>query len=203
MQEPTVMSIVHEEAVSADAATGPAVAGLIRSRRTIHDFLEQAPPPELLREGLELARWAPNHRLTEPWRFYVLGPETREAVSRLNAEQVAARDGAAAGEEKYQRWRRIPGWLLVTCARSDDELRAREDYAATCCAIHNLALFLWSHGVGMKWTTGAVTRSEAFHELTWVDPQVETVVGLIWYGYAAEVPVTARRELDETLVVLP
>ena len=53
---------------------------------------------------------------------------------------VAEKRGAAAGQEKYERWRNIPGWLVVTCENNDDAVRAREDYAATCKA-------LASHGV--------------------------------------------------------
>lgn len=179
------------------------VADLLRHRRTIHDFTTEMPDRALIDEALDLARWAPNHHLTEPWRFYLIGPETREAIARLNGDLVAAKSGAEAGEAKYQRWRQIPGWLVVTCQNDDDERRNREDYAATCCAVHNFSLYLWSRGVGVKWTTGAVTRSSDFYDLTWIDETVETVVGLLWYGYAAEVPATARKPVSEIMVTLP
>ena len=73
---------------------------LLRSRRTIHDFREEPAPAELVREALDLARWAPNHHLTEPWRFYLLGPETASAIARLNAEIVTAKSGPEAGAAK-------------------------------------------------------------------------------------------------------
>ncbi|NKC13321.1 MAG: hypothetical protein GKR94_14340 [Gammaproteobacteria bacterium] len=113
---------------------------LLRSRRTIHDFTTQEPPAGLIEEALEVARWAPNHHLTQPWRFYLVGAETREAIARLNGDMVAGKKGAQAGEAKYERWRNIPGWLVVTCENHDDPIRAKEDYAATCCAIHNITL---------------------------------------------------------------
>ncbi|NKC13336.1 MAG: nitroreductase [Gammaproteobacteria bacterium] len=176
---------------------------LLRSRRTIHDFTTQEPPAGLIEEALEVARWAPNHHLTQPWRFYLVGAETREAIARLNGDMVAGKKGAQAGEAKYERWRNIPGWLVVTCENHDDPIRAKEDYAATCCAIHNVALFLWSRGLGVKWTTGAVTRTAQFYDLLWIDEAVESVVGLVWYGYAEHVPVTARKAVSEVLVKLP
>ena len=77
---------------------------------------------------------------------------------------------------------------------------AREDYAATCCAIYGLTLQLWSQGIGTKWTTGEVTRDPRFYDAIWTDPEAETVVGLIWYGYAAEIPVTARKPVSEIVV---
>ncbi len=179
------------------------MAEVIRSRRTIHDFREEPAPVELARKALDLARWAPNHHLTEPWRFYLLGRETASAIARLNAEIVTAKSGPDAGAAKLDRWSRIPGWIVVTCANTEDPLRSREDYAACCCAIHNFSLYLWGEGVGVKWTTGAVTRDPRFYDLVWIDPEAETVVGLVWYGYPAEVPNPARRPLEEVSVSLP
>jgi len=88
----------------------------------------------------------------------------------------------------------------VTCACSQDELPAREDYAATCCAIYALFLYLWSRGVGTKWTTGEVTQDPRFYDAIWTDPGEETVVGLIWYGYPQEIPVTARKPVSKIVV---
>lgn len=179
------------------------VAELIRSRRTIHDFHPEAPPREMLLKAIELARWAPNHLATEPWHFYLLGEQTADAVTRLNAELVSTAKGSEAGQAKLERWSKMPGWLVVTCDRCEDPIRFREDYAACCCAIQNLSLYLWSEGIGVKWGTGPVTRDPAFYDLIWVDPELETVVGMFWYGYAKEVPRLRRKSVEEILVELP
>lgn len=180
-----------------------AATELIRGRRTINFFQPDPPPREVILRALELARWAPNHHLTEPWRFYLLGRETAEAIARLNAELVAAKKGAEAAEGKLRNWLAKPGWIVVTQIRSDDPLRSREDYAACCCAIHNLMLYLWGAGIGCKWSTGPVIRDERFHDLIWVDPDAESVVGLLWYGYPAETPQTPRKPLNDVLIELP
>jgi nitroreductase len=66
----------------------------IRSRRTHKAFAPEPVPRELLDELLELARWAPNHHLTNPWRFRVLGPG---ALARLkDAAGPEAHPGGAA-----------------------------------------------------------------------------------------------------------
>ena len=179
------------------------IGELIRTRRTIHDFKPDPPPRAIVLRGIELARWAPNHWLTEPWHFYLLGRETAEAVARLNADMVTHNHGAAAGKLKLERWRSIPGWLVVTCDRSEDPIRAREDYAACCCATQNLSLYLWSQGIGLKWTTGDVTRDPRCYDLIWVNPELETIVGLLWYGYPQEIPQTARKPVADMLVELP
>ena len=70
----------------------------------------------------------------------------------------------------------MPGWLVVTCELSDDALRRREDYAACCCGVQNFMLYLWRHGIGVKWTSGPVIRDPVFYDLIWVDPACEEVV---------------------------
>lgn len=180
-----------------------ATAELIRARRSINRFRPERPPRELILSALELARWAPNHHLTEPWHFYLVGEQTARAIVELNAGIVTEARGEVAGADKRERWSRIPGWLVVTCDNADSELQAWEDYAACACGLQNVALYLWSRGVGMKWTTGAVIRDPRFYDLLWVDPDVETVIGLIWYGYPDESPAAQRRDLGCSLVELP
>ena len=172
---------------------------VIRDRRTVHSFRLDAAPVELIHEAIEAARWAPNHHHTEPWRFYHLGPESIAMVVELNAALVTAAKGEAAGDAKRQRWSQIPGWLVVTSQRSDDLIRTQEDFAATCCAVQNLSLVLWSHGVGVKWTTGEVTRHDDFYRGLQIDAEKETVIGLLWYGYPEAVPTQKRRPVEEIL----
>jgi nitroreductase len=177
---------------------------LIAARRTIHQFKPQPIPPreEILR-AIDLARWAPNHRLTEPWRFHLIGPETAQAICRLKAELVRAQQSEAVARSKLERWRAMPGWLAVTCVKSADPVREREDYAACCCAIQNLYLLLWQRGIGLKWNTGRLVRDPRFYELLKVRPDEATVVGLFWYGYAADVPLAKRRPVEEDVQELP
>lgn len=180
------------------------IAEVIRTRRTIHLFEpEPVPPREEVLAAIELARWAPNHHLTEPWRFYVLGRQTAKAIARLNAELVTQSRGKATGQAKLERWLRIPGWLVVTSRRSSDPIRDQEDYAACCCAVQNLQLYLWSRGVGVKWTTGKVTQTNRFFELLNVDPGEERLVALLWYGYPADIPRPPRKPLDEIIETRP
>lgn len=187
-----------------DKATAQTIEDVIRGRRTIHNFTTEVPPFEQIKKAVELASWAPNHRHTEPWRFHHLGPESISAVVDLNARLVAEKKGAAAGEVKRERWSTIPGWLVVTSALSSDDAELeKEDYAACCCAIQNLSLYLWSVGIGVKWTTGAVTRHPEFYRLLNVDPAERQTVGVLWYGYATNVAQQKRQPVGEILTRLP
>lgn len=176
------------------------IAEMIRQRRSINFFKQEMPPREIILKAIDLARWVPNHHLTEPWRFYLLSEQCKKTIVDLNTDIVTNSKGKEAGEAKWKRWSSIPGWLVVTCLCCEDELRAREDYAACCCAVYAMCLYLWSHGVGTKWTTGEVTRDPRFYDAIWTDPNTETVVGLIWYGYPTEIPVTVRKPVSDIVV---
>ncbi len=179
-------------------------AGLLKSRRTTHLFDPSRPVAVgVVREALQLAVQAPNHRTTEPWRFYVLGPETRERLITLNTDMVRARNGDTAAESKQKHWQDIPGFLVVTCQRSADALRQQEDYAACACAIQNLMLYLWSEGIGTKWTTGGVTRDARFFRLIGLDEEEAFVVGLVQYGYPAVLPAARHPESEPFTHWLP
>ena len=178
-------------------------AALIQ-RRTIHDFIaDQLPPWQEVETALQAACFAPNHYFTQPWRFYAIGAQTKQSIVDLNASLVAQKRGPEAGEKKRQRWASIPGWLVITCQRSSQALRAREDYAACCCAIQNLMLDLWARGIGSKWTSGPVIRDPGFYRLLGIKAHQEEVVALLWYGYPAVIPRTMRASLNSRLTHLP
>ena len=178
-------------------------ADVLRGRRTIGAFQLELPPREAILAAVELACWAPNHRLTEPWRFTLLGPQTVQQIISLNAELVGGKKGPVEAERKRTQWSAVPGWLLVTCLRADDPIQSDEDYAACCCAVQNLMLALWSRGIGTKWSTGDVTRHPRFAEIVQVDLHAQRVVGMLWYGFPASLPERKRRPLDEVLRALP
>lgn len=175
------------------------IAERIRSRRTTKLFLKQEVDRKLIRDAIEVARWAPNHHLTEPWYFYLLGAQMITKSIELIRTIVAETKSAEIAEFKAASAKAIPGWLVVTCKKSADELLQREDYASCCCAVQNLTLYLSEAGVACKWTTGLVTRDQRFFDLLGVDSQEEFVVGLIWYGYPRVLPTQSRTDVAEIL----
>jgi len=177
-------------------------AETLRGRRTINLYLETPVPEALVEDAIEAAAWAPNHYVTEPWTFYLLGKETIAACVDLVREIVTAKKDAAAGEFKANSWAEKPGWLVVTCRQAGNDVQQREDYAACCAAVQNLMLYLWKAGVGSKWTTGDITGDSRFFDIVGIGND-EYVVGLIWYGYPKVIPDQARRDVGEVLVKRP
>jgi len=178
-------------------------AEVLRGRRTIELFLQTPVPPQLLNEAIDAAIWAPNHHVSEPWHFYALGSKTKERCLDLCRDLVEAKKGEKAGAFKRQSWSEKPGWLVVTCQRSENELLQQEDYAACCAAVQNLMLYLWKAGVGSKWTSGDITRDSRFLDIVGIDAAESFVVGLIWYGYPKLTPAQSRQGADEVRTGLP
>jgi len=176
-------------------------AEVLRTRRTITEFQPAPVSEETILQAIDVARWAPNHKMTEPWRFHLIGPETQQQIIDLNREFLTREKGAEAAQKKMARWQQIPGWLIVTCQCSPDPLRNEENYAAVCCSIQNLMLYLWSQKIGTKWSTSSVLREPQLAAILQIDPDLERVVGLLWYGYPAMHSQTRRRPVSEITLV--
>jgi nitroreductase len=176
---------------------------VLRGRRTVDQYLQTPVPDGLVRQAIEVATWAPNHYVSEPWRFILPGLETIGRIIDLCAALVTAEKGCELAEHKRNSWGEKPGWLIVTCQRNEDALREKEDYAACCAAVQNFMLYLWKAGVGSKWTTGSITREPRFLEIIGVEEDDAFVVGMLWFGYPRITPTQSRRDVDEVLTRLP
>src|SRR3954452_4311244 len=119
----------------------------IRSRRTHKAYGHEPVDRETLEELFELARWAPNHNLTNPWRFRVLGPE---ALARLKA---------AAGPEGAAKLDRAPTLVLVSVRQTGDPVQDEEDLCATAVATYIILLGAHARGAAGYWRTPEVLRT--------------------------------------------
>ena len=171
----------------------------IRTRRSHKLFTGQPVTREVLEELVQLATWAPNHHYTEPWRFSVVGharlPAMAEAIELQLGSEPAARNQAVkirgilsgAGAAIALRQVLTPG----------DAVREREDYAACCCAMQNIQLGAWSHGLGSYWTTSPAMIGEKLHAFWQVQPG-EQLVGAIILGHPAlQMPAIRHKPTSE------
>lgn len=183
----------------------------ILTRRSIKDFTADPVPAGAVERALSAGVWAPNHRLTQPWRFTVLGPQAQQALAAAAAEDQAQTwpAGDDAGREKAQAGaaQKIlsrPVIVVVTYRLSPDQQQRREDFAATCCAIQNIQLAAWADGLGALWSTNRMTRHPATYSLLGVDAGEEEIAGFLYLGYPAGVPAPRlRKPLSEVMRRLP
>jgi nitroreductase len=175
----------------------PSIITAIQSRRTIKQFRSDPVPEETLWRILDAVRWAPNHRLTEPWRIAVIGTQSREALADALANQPASNQDpsvvAKAKEEARQKVMSSPVLLAITCRLTGNPAQQVEDLAAVCAAVQNLQLAAWGEGIGTHWNTGRVTRLPETDALLELSERDEQLVGFLYLGYPAQVPEPPRR----------
>ena len=165
----------------------------IRSRRTHKVFAPQPVEPEVLGELFELARWAPNHHLTNPWRFRVLGTVTRERLMQLAESE---QPGSAV------KLRRAPTLVAVTTQRSGDQAQDREDELATGVAAYLVLLGAHARGLAGYWRTVALLDDPRGRDIVGLGPQ-ETPIGLLYLGQPVqEQRVPERAPLSEVVAYL-
>lgn len=157
----------------------------IRSRRTHKAYRPEPVDRRTLDELLELARWAPNHNLTNPWRFRVLGTN---ALARL--KEAAGTEGAAKLE-------RAPTLVVASVVESGDPIQREEDLAAAAVATYIVLLAAHARGLAGYWRTPAVLRTPEGRAAVGVGDG-ERVIGLIHLGHARqEKPPPERLSADD------
>jgi len=157
-----------------------ALENAIRTRRTHKRFGREPVRREVIKELLELARWAPNHHLTEPWRFRVLGPET---LKRL----------AAAGKPgELEKLSRAPTLVVASAKQTGDDHQNHEDVLATACAVYIVLLAANTRGLASYWRTPRVLQMREGQAAIGMGDD-EKFVALIHLGQPVDQPVAKER----------
>jgi nitroreductase len=175
----------------------------IQQRRTIKRFTNRAVSRDEIEVLISAATAGPNHRLTQPWRFYVLGPEARHGYGLALGDRKARKleDPAAAQamrETVAAEHRALPAMLAVAMVTNENAEIREEDYAAVMMGVENLLLAAVEMGLGTALKTGAVMDDPAARRAAGVR-EGERVVVVVNIGEPAEVPPPKRREPASTM----
>ncbi len=159
----------------------------VRSRRTHKAYGAEPVDRATLDQLFELARWAPNHNLTNPWRFRVLGPET---LARLKE---------AAGPEGAAKLDRAPTLVLVSVRQTGDPVQDQEDLCATAVATYIVLLAAHGRGLAGYWRTPGVLRTPEGRAALGLQAD-ERVVALVHLGPPRQQREPPEREPPEQFV---
>jgi nitroreductase len=161
----------------------------IRTRRTHKAFAAEPLPRRQLEELLELATWAPNHNLTVPWRFRVVGPES---LARLKD---------AAGPEGAAKLDRCPTLVVVSSVLDEDPVQREEDLHATAVASYIVLLGAHARGLAGYWRSPGLLRGEVGRAAVGI-PSGERFVGLLHLGHPRQERPAPARPVTETTIFL-
>jgi nitroreductase len=162
----------------------------LTTRRTHKVYGAEPVPADVVRELVELASWAPNHHLTEPWRFRVVGPEALVALK------------AAGPADAAKKLDRAPTLIVASVVVDADPRVAEEDRDAAAAAVYGLLLAAHARGLAGYWRTPAVLLGDAGRAAVGLGAD-ESALGLIHLGpLRQEVRVPERRPVDDVLEFL-
>lgn len=180
----------------------------IQHRRSIRQFTDRPIRREEIERLIDAAVQAPNHRMTQPWHFYVLGPHARrgygEVLGARKAKKVEDPVAALAVIEKVASAEAaVPVMIAVSMTLDENAEIREEDYAATMMAVQNLLLAAQSMGLGTHVKSGAV-MDDARARAAVGAAEGERVVAMIQLGEPADTPESKpRRQAGEVTSWMP
>ena len=176
------------------------VRAAIASRRSVGRVKPDPVPRELVEEILESAVHAPNHRITEPWRFHVFSgkgrgelAKARAETARLLAEAEGEEKETVAGRVSRERKKafRAPVVIAVISKAGRDEVETLENYAACAAAVQNMQLTAHSLGLATMWRTGPIAYHPYMRKFFGLE-EGDRIVAHLYLGYP-DMPKTGRR----------
>ncbi len=181
------------------------ISDAISSRRSIKKFTDRAVTRDDIEALLTAATLAPNHKLTNPWRFYVLGPESREAYGLALGNRKAKKIEEPEKAEHTRRTvalehRALPSMIVVAVVDNENPEIREEDYAAAMMAVQNLSLAAVERGLGTHIKTGAVMADPAARAAAGVKEN-ERIIAVVNVGEPAEMPGPKARAAVEAVTV--
>ncbi|GKT11444.1 MAG: hypothetical protein ISEC1_P0408 [Thiomicrorhabdus sp.] len=168
----------------------------IQSRRTCYHFIPKSEVPVLeeeIRTCLQAAISAPNHKLTQPWRFWIASENYNRSLADIYADNRASKksqDDANVYDYFYQKaldkFSVIPAVILVGQQLAEDDTLRKEDYAACACAIQNFQLMAWSLDIGVQWSTGPIIMDQRTYDLLGITKDKIELIGALYLGHVNE-----------------
>jgi nitroreductase len=162
------------------------VSDVLAGRRSVGKVRPDPIDPRAIERLITAATWAPNHHLSEPWRFVVMVGLARDALGEAHARAVARlRPGhppAGLSKEALRPLRAPVVIAIVHVAGSSDPVVLREDRDAVAAATQNLLLAAHTEGLGAMWRTGAMVDEDEVRDHLGLGPG-DAIVGFVYVGW--------------------
>ncbi|NQW18712.1 MAG: nitroreductase [Chloroflexi bacterium] len=182
----------------------------IQSRRTVREYTDRSISRDQLTSWLEAACWAPNHRLTEPWRFIVLehgGAKRREVAEMCRdhafdtSDQLPEPKRSDTADAARDEVLSAPAFVYAYSLAGDNEVAKKENYAASACAVQNLSLAAHADGFAVGWSTGRATLLSGLASTIGADESWQ-MVGILFIGEPERIPRAQRQPMEEVVTWL-
>jgi len=192
-----------------DASKTELVNNLIRNRRSVfqQQYSGERVDDAIVTQMLENARWAPTHKLTEPWQFIVF---TGDGLRKLGEQQAAVYKrvtevNGTFKEERYQNLltkTTLSSHIIAVGMKRDEKksVPELEEIGAVFCAVQNMYLTAAAYGIGCYLSSGGVTYFEEAKELFGLDKD-DKLLGFLHIGVPkTQVPDSKRKPIEDKAV---
>ena len=175
------------------------IVEIIKNRRNTKSFTEKEVSNEDIEYLLDSGTWAPNHRNTEPWRFFVLQKKS-ELKNQISKEIIIFQENKSQKtlnvEQRLKIIKKIsnvPSLIFVySLIDENDEEITEENYGAVCCAIQNIQLVATSLGLGVGWSTGTISKVNNLNSILGITENLK-IAGVLSIGYS-DIEITKNRK---------
>jgi nitroreductase len=174
---------------------------LVRSRRSTKPrfFNGKVIEDRLVWQILENANWAPNHGLTQPWRFKVFTGSGLEKLADFQGDLYRKITSEIDFKlEKYERMKTNllkSSHVIVICMKRQVSAKIPEieEIEAVACSVQNMALTATSLNICSFWGSGGITYTEELKEFLGLSPQ-DRCLGYLYLGYSDNPTTQSRRD---------
>lgn len=177
---------------------------VIRDRRTIYpeQYGDRQVHRELIEVLLENARWAPTHKMTQPWYFKVFMGDGLQTLADFQSEtykRITAPEDFV--ERKYLKLKERPlkaSAVIAICLKRDPKERVPEieEVCSVACAVQNMHLTATAYGLGAYWSTGGLTNKPEIKPFLGLEEK-DRCMGFFFLGYPViEWPKGQRRPME-------
>lgn len=162
---------------------------LIKHRRSVYpkNYIDKPIPKEILTDLLKCAVQAPNHKLTQPWKFTVFIDEglikLADELKKQYKKSVSKDDYSKKKAESIQKKILQSGAVIAICLHESGKIPKWEELAAVASAVQNLALAAFAEDIGSYWSSSKlINELSPFLNLS----KNESCIGLFYMGYHKE-----------------
>ncbi|MEM8718597.1 MAG: nitroreductase [Cyanobacteria bacterium P01_G01_bin.39] len=174
---------------------------LVKTRRSTKPRLFNGSKIEdsIIWQILENSNWAPNHGLTQPWRYKVFSDSGLVKLADFQAnlyQKITAPEKFKP--EKYERMRTNvlkSSHIIIICMERQKSatIPEIEEIEAVACSVQNMALTAAAYEICSFWGSGGVTYTPELKEFLGLGEQ-DKCLGYLYLGYSDNPATKSRRD---------
>ncbi len=174
---------------------------IIKERRNVRTFSNKKVSKKIASKIIEMGIWAPNHRMTEPWRFTVIQKKSQkrlliskkiETYIKQNSNNSNSETIQKIADKAKTEFEACPLIIYVSSLAGRSEEETLENYSSTSIAIQNMSLYAWSLGIGIGWSTGKPTKVKGLKKIIEA-PNSSIIAGCLYMGYIEKKSVIIKK----------